>query len=276
MLHLGSIPRSFASKPSLIKCPSLPTIGTPCRKVAPVHQRLCVDPSVLRRNYASHLRSAAYAPDWSSDEYRNENSDGNLGTNHLRNQPAQPGQPVHVKGILQQYWGYSEFRDVQEEVIHAALNGQDCLVVMATGAGKSLCFQIPALHTKKPCIVISPLISLMEDQVSALNARGISACLLGSAQTDNNVRLEAFAGAYQFVYMTPELAVNSLTQLRNMHSRVGICLFAIDEAHCVTEWGHDFRPNFLELWKLREAIPDVPIMALTATAGAVVQREIIT
>eukprot|EP00798_Chlamydomonas_sp_ICE-L_P031836 gene31836-7042_t len=196
----------------------------------------------------------------------------------MASRPAQLGQPTPVQGmkkLLQQYWGYSEFRGPQAEVIQAALDGQDCLVVMATGAGKSMCFQIPPLLTKKPCIVISPLISLMEDQVSALTARGIKACFLGSAQSKANVRSDAFAGKYQLVYMTPELAVNALKELASLHSRVGICLFAIDEAHCVSEWGHDFRPEFLQLGKLREALPDVPVMALTATAGESVQREIL-
>eukprot|EP00798_Chlamydomonas_sp_ICE-L_P032367 gene32367-5059_t len=161
--------------------------------------------------------------------------------------------------------GSAEFRGPQKEIIEAAIKGEDCLVVMRDKDDN-----IP----EKPCVVISPLISLIEDQVSALTAKGFKACFLGSAQTMADVRRHAFAGKYTFVYMTPELAINALHELRYLNSPVGIGLIAVDEAHCVSEWGHDFRTEYLQLVKLREALPDVPIMALTATAGSTVREEI--
>ncbi|MEW5308662.1 MAG: hypothetical protein WDW38_000601 [Sanguina aurantia] len=186
--------------------------------------------------------------------------------------------------ILKQYWGYSQFRTCQLDVIQSALRGEDNLVVMATGGGKSMCYQVPALAMDKVCIVVSPLISLMEDQVSALQARGISAAFLGSAQSDWKVKSDAWAGKYKFVYLTPELAVMSASRLTKLHqTQDGIGLIAIDEAHCVSEWGQDFRPEYLQLglfkdlvatW-VKDGLPNVPIMALTATATRSVRAEIV-
>ncbi|MEW5298656.1 MAG: hypothetical protein WDW36_001750 [Sanguina aurantia] len=187
--------------------------------------------------------------------------------------------------VLKKYWGYSSFRACQSDVIKSALKGEDNLVVMATGAGKSMCYQLPALLSGKVCIVVSPLISLMEDQVAALNARGISAAFLGSAQTDYKIKRDAWAGRYKFVYLTPELAVMSLDRLTQLHqSNQGIGLIAVDEAHCVWEWGQDFRPEYLQLGLFKDSVaqwvkkglPHVPIMAVTATATKAVQAEIIS
>ncbi|MEW5308659.1 MAG: hypothetical protein WDW38_000598 [Sanguina aurantia] len=187
--------------------------------------------------------------------------------------------------VLRKYWGYSSFRSCQSDVIKSALRGEDNLVVMATGAGKSMCYQLPALVTGKVCIVISPLISLMEDQVAALNARGITAAFLGSAQSDHKIKRDAWAGKYKFVYLTPELAVMSLDRLTQLHqSNQGIGLIAVDEAHCVWEWGQDFRPEYLQLGLFKDSVaewvsiglPHVPIMAVTATATKTVQAEILT
>ena len=162
---------------------------------------------------------------------------------------------------LRAVYGYRQFRGVQSDAIDAVLSGKDVLVVMATGGGKSLCYQIPAFVTGQTVLVVSPLVSLMQDQVLALDARGIPAVFLGSAQTDPTVwqRLNTF----QFVYITPELA--STERLRDAVATLQPCLIAIDEAHCVSEWGHDFRPEYRLLKELRAAV-DVPIMAVTATA----------
>ncbi|GAX75931.1 hypothetical protein CEUSTIGMA_g3374.t1 [Chlamydomonas eustigma] len=181
---------------------------------------------------------------------------------------------MNPETALRTYWGHNTFREPQHEVITSCLNGFDVLLVMATGAGKSVCMQIPPLVVGKPCIVISPLISLMEDQVQALKARGIKACFLGSAQNSKEVKEAAWQGAYQLVYLTPETALACKDNLSMLQQRRGISLLAIDEAHCVSEWGHDFRKDFLQLGELRARLPGVPIMALTATATPKVQDEI--
>eukprot|EP00775_Hariotina_reticulata_P009775 gene9775-9932_t len=187
---------------------------------------------------------------------------------------------VHMKQqmrqVLQSYWGYPAFREPQEAVINNALTGGDGLVVMATGGGKSLCYQVPPLVNDTICIVVSPLIALMEDQVAALTARGIRAAMLGSAQTSAEVKRRAWAGEYQLIYITPELAATNITGLQQLHSTSRIGLIAVDEAHCVSEWGHDFRPSFRQLGQLRKALPDVPLMAVTATATDRVRKDIIT
>ena len=176
---------------------------------------------------------------------------------------------------LRAVYGYDAFRGVQADAIAAALAGEDALVVMATGGGKSLCYQIPPLVLGRPAIVVSPLVSLMQDQVLALQARGVAACFLGSAQAD--ATLWRRLGDFQFVYVTPELAATE--RLREAAAALAPCLIAVDEAHCVSEWGHDFRPEYRQLHELRaggggeeegeeeaDALRGVPLMAVTATA----------
>eukprot|EP00887_Chlorella_sp_A99_P003535 scaffold7.g3535.t1 len=191
--------------------------------------------------------------------------------------------------VLQQFWGFSSFRSAQADIVDAALQGEgplqrrDQLVVLATGGGKSVCFQVPPLVLGKPAVVISPLISLMEDQVLGLTARGIRACFLGSAQTSAAVTADAWAGRYQFIYLTPELAVSAVVRLQQLHASHGLALVAVDEAHCVAEWGHDFRPEassarglpYRRLRELRQALQGVPFMALTATATPQVREDIV-
>lgn len=162
-----------------------------------------------------------------------------------------------------------------QAVINGVMQGRDQLVVMATGGGKSLCYQVPPLALNMAAIVISPLISLMQDQVMALDARGIRACYLGSAQSDRQVEVDAWAGKYSFIYITPELAMNRLRALSDLRSRVGLALVAVDEAHCVSEWGLDFRPEYRQLADLRRHLTGVPFLALTATATPQVRDDIV-
>ena len=172
---------------------------------------------------------------------------------------------------LSTVYGYSAFRGVQAQAIDAACTGSDVLVVMATGGGKSLCYQIPPLVLGRAAVVVSPLVSLMQDQVMALEARGLAACYLGSAQTDAGIwdRL----GDFQYVYVTPETA-NTDRFHQALATDIRPCLLAIDEVHCVSEWGNDFRPEYRLLSTLRQQCFHFPIMAVTATATERTRRDI--
>ena len=187
---------------------------------------------------------------------------------------------ARIEQSLMNYYGY-EFREGQREVVEAALAGKDVAVFWATGRGKSICYQLPALHTGRTVVVVSPLISLMTDQVERLNntvgqGRRQVAAFLGSAQRDPTVERRAFDGEFPLVFMSPEkLMADGLDRLAQLHARNPLLLFAIDEAHCVSEWGHDFRPQYRQLGELRQRMPTVPIMALTATAVPNVQRDIV-
>ena len=179
--------------------------------------------------------------------------------------------------VLKSVFGYQSFRKGQEEVINAALNGQDALVVMATGNGKSLCYQIPALCFEGLTLVISPLISLMKDQVDQLQANGIEADFLNSSQTleqQQQVQNKLISGQLKLLYVSPEkVMTNSFFQLIS-YSKVSF--IAIDEAHCISQWGHDFRPEYTQLGGLKASFPHAPIMALTATADYATRQDILT
>lgn len=179
--------------------------------------------------------------------------------------------------VLKSVFGYQSFRKGQEEVINAALNGQDALVVMATGNGKSLCYQIPALCFEGLTLVISPLISLMKDQVDQLQANGIEADFLNSSQTleqQQQVQNKLISGQLKLLYVSPEkVMTNSFFQLIS-YSKVSF--IAIDEAHCISQWGHDFRPEYTQLGGLKASFSHAPIMALTATADYATRQDILT
>ena len=176
---------------------------------------------------------------------------------------------------LRCYFGYNSFRQNQEEIIRHVTNGCDALVLMPTGGGKSICYQIPALTMKGTAIIISPLISLMKDQVETLRANGIEAEALNSGNdpaTDLVIRRKCLAGSLKLLYISPE---KLLTELDYLISHIEVSLFAIDEAHCISQWGHDFRPEYTQLGILREKFPNTPIMALTATADKITRHDII-
>ncbi|MGC1401294.1 MAG: DNA helicase RecQ [Thermodesulfobacteriota bacterium] len=177
---------------------------------------------------------------------------------------------------LKKIFGFDSFRPLQQEVVRAILDGRDCFVVMPTGGGKSLCFQLPAHLLPGTCLVISPLISLMKDQVDAARENGLRAAFINSSQTDQErlrVLGELQAGRLDLLYVSPErLAMG--TFLNNL-KRAPLCLVAIDEAHCISEWGHDFRPDYLSLSEMITHFPGLPVAAFTATATRRVQRDIV-
>jgi len=181
---------------------------------------------------------------------------------------------------LHDIFGYSTFRGEQEVVVEHVIAGGDALVLMPTGGGKSLCYQLPALLREGVGIVVSPLIALMQDQVDALKQLGVQAAFLNSSQNADEAReisAQLMRGHLQIVYVAPERLLTSgfLALLEQIQEGAGIALFAIDEAHCVSQWGHDFRPEYRKLTVLHERFPDVPRIALTATADAPTRAEIV-
>lgn len=180
-----------------------------------------------------------------------------------------------IHDILYQYWGYNSFRPLQEEIIMSVLSGRDTLGLMATGGGKSLTFQVPAMAMEGVCIVITPLIALMKDQVDNLRRRHIKAAMIAQGMTrrERNVVFEnCINGAYKFLYVSPERLSTDMfiNRLREMQ----VSLIVVDEAHCISQWGYDFRPSYLRIASLREQLPDVPVLALTASATPVVADDI--
>ena len=180
-----------------------------------------------------------------------------------------------IQEVLLSVWGYPEFRPMQEEVVRAVMNGEDTLALMPTGGGKSLCFQVPALALVKLCIVVSPLIALMRDQVERLRKQGVRATAvtsgMGHVEIDNALD-SAMLGKLDFLYVSPERLGSDLFKARL--SRMPVGLIAVDEAHCISQWGYDFRPAYMLIGSLREAHPKVPILALTASATPEVAKDI--
>ncbi len=176
---------------------------------------------------------------------------------------------------LKRYFGYDSFRPLQEEIIRTVLDGRDSLVLMPTGGGKSICYQLPALLCEGTAVVVSPLISLMKDQVESLCANGVAAGALNSSndETENAVlRCACMEGSLKLLYISPEkLIAEANYLLRDMH----ISLFAIDEAHCISQWGHDFRPEYAQMGFIREMFHNIPVIALTATADKITREDIV-
>ncbi len=182
---------------------------------------------------------------------------------------------MDIHSLLETHFGYKSFRPTQEQIIQTVLSGNDCLVVMPTGGGKSLCYQVPALCLDGLTLVISPLIALMKDQVDGLRSNGINAAFLNSSQTHEeqmDVMDDATNGRLKLLYVAPERL--GVVSFMNYLQTLPLRLIAIDEAHCISEWGHDFRPDYRLLKKLRAAFPQVPCIALTATATPQVQTDI--
>lgn len=184
--------------------------------------------------------------------------------------------PADIHEILANYWGYAAFRDRQEEIIQAVLREQDTLALLPTGGGKSVCYQVPALAQEGICLVISPLIALMKDQVLQLRRRGISALAIhtGMSYRELAKTMEmAVNEQVKFLYLSPERIQTKL--FREYLPSMNITLLAIDEAHCISQWGYDFRPSYRQIALLREELPKVPVLALTASATELVQTDII-
>ncbi len=185
-----------------------------------------------------------------------------------------------LEEALKHFFGYDSFRPGQRQIVEEALQNRDLLIIMPTGGGKSLCFQLPALLKPGLMVVVSPLIALMQDQVDALQDNGIGATFLNSTLSWENVRSRELAilnGKIKLLYVAPErlLGGKFLPFLERVRSQIGISAFAIDEAHCVSEWGHDFRPEYRQMRQLRQRYPDIPLLALTATATKRVQQDIV-
>ena len=177
--------------------------------------------------------------------------------------------------ILKKYWGHNSFHTTQFQIIESISHGNDTLGLMPTGGGKSITFQLPAIEMDGVCLVISPLIALMNDQISKLNALGIKAKAVHSGMSYNEIKISidnAVYGAYKILYLSPERLKSDI--FRAKVQQMNISFITVDEAHCISEWGYDFRPSYLEIGKLRESLPEVPVLALTATATNEVVEDI--
>src|SRR5579862_1908569 len=178
---------------------------------------------------------------------------------------------------LRRYWGFGTFRPLQEKIVRSLIAGHDTCVVMPTGGGKSLCYQLPAVISERTAVVISPLIALMQDQAMQLAQMGIPAAVLNSslsAAEQEKVMSGAREGAYRLLYVSPERIARGDTM--GWMQQVPIAFFAIDEAHCISEWGHEFRPEYRQLSRLRTKFPDRPIAAFTASATRLVRHDILS
>lgn len=193
-----------------------------------------------------------------------------------KNIPVSEELASRAKGLLSRFYGYHSFRPLQLEIVATAMAGRDSVVLMPTGGGKSICYQMPALLSDGIVIVVSPLIALMKDQVTALSSNGIPAAAVNSMQSEvenHEILSQLFSGRIRILYISPE---RLLTEIDLWSKDLNIALFAIDEAHCISQWGHDFRPGYTQLRHIKEVYPHVPVMALTATADRLTREDIAT
>ena len=180
-----------------------------------------------------------------------------------------------IYGALRRYWGFTSFRPVQEQIVRAAMEGRDTLALMPTGGGKSLTYQVPTMAREGLCIVVTPLIALMKDQVDRLRARNIPSVAIHSGLSPRQIDIaldNCVYGDVKFLYVAPERLATEAFRLRVV--RMNVSLLAVDEAHCISQWGYDFRPSYLRIAELRERLPGVPVLALTASATKVVAEDI--
>ena len=185
------------------------------------------------------------------------------------------GSADKIFEVLKRYWGFTEFRPVQERIIRSAMAGRDTLALMPTGGGKSLTYQVPGLAQPGLCIVVTPLIALMKDQVDRLRARRIPAVAIHSGLSPRQIDIaldNCVYGDVKFLYVAPERLATEAFRLRV--ERMKVSLLAVDEAHCISQWGYDFRPSYLRIAELREKLPGVPVLALTASATKLVAEDI--
>ena len=182
---------------------------------------------------------------------------------------------VQLRQLLFRYWGHDHFRPLQEEIIASIIQRKDTLALLPTGGGKSICFQVPALYMDGLCLVVSPLIALMKDQVERLNSKGIKAYSIISGMNRSEIDLaldHCINGGVKFLYVSPERLASDAFRERLNYMKIS--MLAVDEAHCISQWGYDFRPSYLRVAEIRELLPKVPVLALTATATPVVQQDI--
>ena len=185
-------------------------------------------------------------------------------------------QAQTIHSVLRKYWGFESFRPMQEQIIRSIMDGRDTLALMPTGGGKSLTYQVPAMASDGICIVVTPLIALMKDQVDNLRKRGISAVAIHSGLSPRQIDIaldNCVYGDIKFLYIAPERLATEVFRLRVQ--KMNVALLAVDEAHCISQWGYDFRPSYLRIAEVRELIPDAPILALTASATKLVEQDII-
>ena len=185
-------------------------------------------------------------------------------------------QAQTIHSVLREHWGFESFRPMQEQIIRSIMDGRDTLALMPTGGGKSLTYQVPAMASDGICIVITPLIALMKDQVDNLRKRGISAVAIHSGLSPRQIDIaldNCVYGDVKFLYIAPERLATDVFRLRVQ--KMNVALLAVDEAHCISQWGYDFRPSYLRIAEVRELIPDTPILALTASATKLVEQDII-